>query len=147
MITIMRSNSLFSVRLVLNTRELSGYADTVLARLMYHIYNFRHYETEVIVLFMKSCIILIPTNTELEILYIHDLPGLKKFNDDDIIKIGKLITLSNIPVMFRNAINNKTLVTYRNSIKRLEFEIEEVVRHKDSKRGDVIIQQTDSDSV
>jgi hypothetical protein len=138
----MKANSLFSVKLVLNTRDLSGYADTVLARLMYHIYNFRHYETEVIVLFTKYCIILIPTNSEFEVLYIHDLPGLKKLSDSDITKIDKLIALSNVSVMFRNAVNNKTLAAYRNSIKLLEYEIDEV-----AKRGDSIVQQTDSDNV
>lgn len=140
----MRTNSLFSVKLVLGTRDLSGYADSVLARLMHHIYNFRHYETEVIVLLMKDCIILIPTNSELEILYIHDLPSLRKFSDSDIIKIDKLIALSNISVMFRNAVNNKTLATYRNSLKRLEYEIDEVVRRRDTRREDSTVQQTDS---
>ena len=127
---------------MLNTRDLSDYADTVLVRLMYHIYNFRHYETEVIVLLMKYCIILIPTNSEFEVLYIHDLPGLKKFDDSDITKINNLIALSNIPLMFRNAVNNKTLAGYRNSLKRLEYEIDEV-----AKRGDNIVQQMDSDKV
>lgn len=124
------------VSMLVNSVKLFNYPENVLGKVLYLLHNFMHYnDTEIILLFFRGLILIIPTNIEYDVIPVHGKAGLVDLSGSDIEQINKIIRLSNIRQLIKGKVNSKTVKGNKTSLKVLEEELTKYVEGLIASKG------------